>query len=179
MLVQRVRAIATRYDKRAASGRRFHGIDRDYPYARMWVAVNSTWKLTLQQAEKDVPARILQGCRPCGSLSLVWPSKRVQYPHPLKCLTVSVLATRRGGCGPILCACGCMPCGGSSALPCTGWRYLPKRHVGSKSRPWVWPQGPGGAPCAASVATELIGGAATAAALSSGDLVPPSILTAS
>lgn len=47
-----------------------------------------------------------------------------------------------------------------------------------KGRPWVWPQGPGGAPYAVSVATELIGGAATAAALSSGGLILPSTLTA-
>ncbi|WP_218002618.1 HNH endonuclease family protein [Nocardia brevicatena] len=31
-------------------------------YAQMWVAVKSTWKLTLQQAEKDTLAHVLHGC---------------------------------------------------------------------------------------------------------------------
>ncbi|MFI6310007.1 HNH endonuclease family protein [Nocardia fusca] len=31
-------------------------------YAQMWVAVKSTWQLTVQQAEKDALARTLQGC---------------------------------------------------------------------------------------------------------------------
>ncbi|MEU1955658.1 HNH endonuclease family protein [Nocardia rhamnosiphila] len=31
-------------------------------YAAMWVQVKSTWQLTLEQAEKDTLAQILQGC---------------------------------------------------------------------------------------------------------------------
>jgi hypothetical protein len=47
-----------------------------------------------------------------------------------------------------------------------------------KGWPWARPKGPGGAPYAAAVATELLGGAATAGALSSGGFVAPSIFTA-
>ncbi|MEV0712852.1 hypothetical protein [Nocardia aurea] len=47
-----------------------------------------------------------------------------------------------------------------------------------KGWPWARPKGPGGAPYTAAVATEILGGAATAAALSSADFLTPTVLTA-
>ncbi|WP_181724207.1 hypothetical protein [Nocardia gipuzkoensis] len=47
-----------------------------------------------------------------------------------------------------------------------------------KGWPWTFPHGPGGAPYAAAVVTDLAGGAATSAALSSSDMMTPNILLA-